>query len=178
MKKKFLVGLLAVVMCFALVGCGKTENGGSSNNGGSTNNGGSNSGTEKASGLNNASKDNYVSLLKEYYGIEASDFEESGFNLQSVEGSESSKRLKLTYSTNIDDTFKAQDAYKTKFFNMVKTIGGGSITAEGKTFTDYEKCYSDTEEGCYPYSYSFNGRSVKTYVESGSIVWIQLEIEK
>ena len=40
MKKKFLVGLLAVVMCFTLVGCGKTENDGSKDNGGSTTNGG------------------------------------------------------------------------------------------------------------------------------------------
>jgi uncharacterized lipoprotein YehR (DUF1307 family) len=26
MKNKFLVGLLALVMCFALVGCGKSDN--------------------------------------------------------------------------------------------------------------------------------------------------------
>ena len=43
MKRKFIVGLLAVLMCFTLVGCGNDEstNGGSSNSG---NNGGSEQG--------------------------------------------------------------------------------------------------------------------------------------
>ncbi len=51
MKKKFLYGVLTVVMCFVLVGCGCSknneggkENGGNSNNGGTNN--GANSGNE------------------------------------------------------------------------------------------------------------------------------------
>ena len=35
MKKKLLIGVLALVMCFTLVGCGKTE---SNNNNNSNNN--------------------------------------------------------------------------------------------------------------------------------------------
>lgn len=69
MKKKFLVGLLAIVMCFALVGCGKTEsNNGGSNNGGS-NNGGSTATERNYKELDKITKDNYVSYVEKFGDI-------------------------------------------------------------------------------------------------------------
>ena len=47
MKKKFLVGLLAVVMCLTLVGCGKSEDKEPTNNGSSTNSQSGNNGSSQ-----------------------------------------------------------------------------------------------------------------------------------
>ena len=64
MKKKLLVGLLAVVMCFALVGCGKSENSESGN--GSNNGGSNNGGSSKVTDVNSDGKIDFRDYLYHY----------------------------------------------------------------------------------------------------------------
>lgn len=176
MKKKLLVGLLAVVMCFALVGCGKTENGGSTNNGGS----------ESKATLNDSTKDNYASLLKEYFGLDVKDFEESGFEITKVYGGEFTKsmELKLTYNTKLGDDFASQDAYKEKLFNATKTLGDGSnyeCDKEGKITSESYTDFSAHKNAASDYNtwyYKWNGKEVKVYVVASSYVEIDFSSYK
>ena len=92
MKKKLLVGLLAVVMCFALVGCGKTENK-DSGNGGSTNNGGS-SENSGSTAISDISTSNYVNVTKTNFGIDPS---VSGLKISKAKA-QGSSQITLVYS--------------------------------------------------------------------------------
>ena len=105
MKKKFLVGLLAIVMCFALVGCGKTENGGSTNNGGS-NNGGSSTGSTK---IEDISTSNYVSVTKSNFGI---DQEVSGLKIKTAKA-QGSSQINLVFTVESGD----EESLVKEFFN-------------------------------------------------------------
>ena len=66
MKKKILFGLLVLVMCFTIVGCGSSEK--KTNNGNNSEN--IQGSDEKGAGLDNVTESNYAKVMKENFGIE------------------------------------------------------------------------------------------------------------
>lgn len=182
MKKVFSIFMVAFVTMM-VASCGSSGEGSKSEANSQTT---ENIGSDKV-GIDNASKDNYAALLKEYFGIDTKDFEEDGFTITAVEGNDyyTSKELKLTYKTKIEDTFKAQDEYKAKFFNVTKAIGGGvnygaDIADDGvsgkineSTYTDFYD-YKSHAEDSNMWFYKFNGKDVRVYITAGSQVWIKL----
>ena len=183
--KKLITLALALIMLVSLVACGTSgNNSGGNNNTVSTNSSETNSGAGETSGLAAASKDNYASLLKEFFGIDAKDIEEDGFEITDVRGDDTITQLTLTYKTAISDTFEAQESYQSKVFDVTKVIGGGSnyranadaISDETySSFADYKA--SDTDDW-NTWFYKFNGKNIKIYVTAGSSVWIQLTERK
>ena len=81
--KKILIGLMALVLCFTLASCGNKTDEKDAVDTGSANveNAENNADAETASTLENVNKDNYASILKERFGIDAKDIEEDGFGL-------------------------------------------------------------------------------------------------
>lgn len=124
MKKKFLVGLLAIVMCFALVGCGKTESeSGGSSNGESINNGGSNT-SEKSNieGLDS------MKTFEKSVGVDCS---KMFSNVFAVNGQLVSKKYSFFFLFKSE---KNESARKTELENLNKYLK--SVSKDGKLYSD------------------------------------------
>lgn len=187
--KKFLIGLMALVLCFTLASCGNKTDEKDAVDTGSANveNAENNADAETVSTLENINKDNYASILKERFGIDAKDIEEDGFVLQDVRGTDNpySFQITLTYSTKHEDTFKEQAAMKSKVFDVTKTIGGGfnyKSDEKGyitdKTFSDFESFKAAETYDTNQWYYKWNGNDYRIYCTAGSTLWIQITCSK
>ena len=146
MKKKLLIGLLAVIMCFALTGCGeeKTNNGGGNNNG--------RSGQQEQGG----NETNTLASHLKKYGLTENDIKPSG---TTVEWNESSKDIKVIVGSSQDST--AKETFVTKVFNATKAIadGGKNLKTEMKNNDYPEISITDFTFSRFQFSwlYRYNG---------------------
>ena len=81
MKKKYLIVILAIVLCFTLVGCGKKETTEEDEP------------KENIPELRTASNENYEVLLKGHFGFDAKEIEEMGFTLKEALGTEAGEKI-------------------------------------------------------------------------------------
>lgn len=146
MKKKFLICLLAVVMCFALTGCGEEKN----NNGAGNNNGGSKQQEQSGNETNTL-----AGHLKKY-GLTENDIKPSG---ATVEWNESSKDIKVIVGSSQDSA--AKETFVTKVFNATKAIadGGKNLKTEMKNNDYPEISITDFTFSRFHFSwlYRYNG---------------------
>lgn len=164
MKKKFLVGLLAVVMCFALVGCGKTES--NSNTGTNTNNGSSQGiqgDDKKGDGLDNVTESNYAKVMKENYGIDP--IYGDGWTIKEVKSPNKTNNLRVNYKTPSID----RDEWTKKYFDATLAISTDGIygvqmdmntgaLSKGPKLSDYDSYKSGGYTGWY---YYWNDRQIQ-----------------
>lgn len=123
MKKKLLIGVLALVMCFTLVGCGKTEN---NNNNNSNNNQKENSTkaektvTSEAKTSASKYKIDTDKLPVEYEVIDGYYQEENGnLELRVYLNKEYSKEEKINLHNSLVDYFKTvADDKESIYFNL------------------------------------------------------------
>ena len=81
MKKKYLIVILAIALCFTLVGCGKKETTEEDEP------------KENIPELRTASNENYEVLLKGHFGFDAKEIEEMGFTLKEALGTEAGEKI-------------------------------------------------------------------------------------
>ena len=91
MKKKLLISLLAIVMCFTLAGCNK-------DNGGTKTNGEYQGSVESGDGLNNVTDKNYKEIAKKIFGIDIKD--NSGWTLVKVESPNKVNNLNINWTVS------------------------------------------------------------------------------
>jgi len=147
LKKKFLLGLLAVVMCFTLVGCGDKEStgGGNSGNGGSQQSGGD---------LKSVSTSNYKSVVKDFFGIDLIDV--SGWEIEKAESLNGVNNLDLKF--RISTKSDGKDILK-QYYDKALSVSSDGIYSYTINFDTYkmgkDTKYSSFEE-CYEDSSSYD----------------------
>lgn len=163
--KKYLVGFLAIVLCFTLVGCGdKKENNTNTNsgNGGSgTNQGGEITGT----GLDNVTESNYGEVMKKTFGIDP--IYGDGWTIKEVKSPNKVNNLKVNYKTPNDIDPKE---WTKKYFDATVAVSedGGvygmkldmntGAASKGEKITNY----ADYENGDYwGWYYTYDGREIQ-----------------
>ena len=137
-------------------------------------------------GLNGASKDNYASLLKEYFGFDAKDIEEASFTLEDVRGhynpnNDVQYMLTIEYENNDPAISKA---YTEKMFELTKSISttgsvfaaliseGGLITIGTAEYTDYNT-FHDTERNNAAWYFKWNEKEILVTVAAAFTVRVQ-----
>lgn len=122
MKNKILVGLLVIIMCFAITGCGEKTNNGSEYNGD----------TQGNSDLKNVTNSNYKNVAKNVFGINLSD--NTGWTLNSASSPNKVNNLVIEYTVkNGSDAKTILEDY----FNKCK-----SVSTDGIYSTEYDGNYS------------------------------------
>ena len=138
MKKKFLIGLLAVVMCFALTGCGEEKT--SSGNNGETNTNGEYQGDTKGdSDLKNVTNSNYKNVAKNVFGITVSD--NTGWILKSASSPNKVNNLVIEYTIQDGNDAKA---ILEDYFNKCSSVSNDGIYS-----TEYDGNYSIVKKEKY-----------------------------
>ena len=165
MKKKILFGLLILVMCFTLVGCGSSEN--KSNTG--TNSGSNNSenihgSDEQGAGLDNVTENNYAKIMKENYGIDP--IYGDGWTIKEVKSPNKVNNLRVNYKTPKDIDTKE---WTKKYFDATLAISTDGIygvemdyntgaLSKGAQLSNYDSYESGGYTGWY---YYWNGRQIQ-----------------
>ena len=197
--KRILVIALALFMLVSLAACGLgggTDNPGtntpqgtqSDNQGNSTtNNSGDNSesGQNNDKGLNGASKENYASLLKEYFGFNSEDIEEASFTLSAARGSYFPQNdVQYLFTLEYENTDLATSkAYTQKMFELTKTLSTtGSVFAAviennmlvkgTNEYTDFN-LFHDTEKNNSTWYYNWNGKDICLVITAAFTVKVQ-----
>lgn len=166
MKKKVLFVLLALVMCFTLVGCGNNE---------STNSGNGNSGTsggsEQSGGdLKTVSTSNYKSVVKDLFGIDIIDV--SGWEIEKAESPNKVNNLNLDFKiTTSSDGKEIVEQYYNKAVD-VSSDGVYTYSYNNETYkmikdtkyNSFEECYekSSNNDDFHQISfiYDYNGKNI------------------
>ena len=159
--KKYLVGLLVIVLCFALVGCGDKKE-----NNTNTNSGDNGNGTEKKeAGLDNVTESNYGEVMKKTFGIEPIYGE--GWTIKEVKSPNKVNNLRVNYKTpdDIDPkewTKKYFDATVAAsedggVYGMIMDMNSGA-TSKSEMLTDYESYESGSYWGWY---YTYGGKEIQ-----------------
>ena len=164
MKNKFLVGLLALVMCFVLVGCGKSDNENTDTKKSNSGSGEVQGSDKKGDGLDNVTESNYAKLLKENYGIDAIYGE--GWTIKEVSSPNKVNNLRINYKTpkDIDKDewtkkyFDATLAISTDSINPVKMNFDTGALSKGDKISTYEEYKNSDGMGWY---YYWNGRQIQ-----------------
>ena len=162
MKKKFLVGLLIVVMCFALVGCGKDE---SKTNTRTNNSSQSIQGDDKkGDGLDNVTESNYAKIMKDNFGIDP--IYGDGWTIKEVKSPNKTNNLRVNYKTPSDidpkewtkKYFDATLAVSTDgIYGMAMDMNTGALSKTDKLAT-----YDDYANGSYwGWYYYWNDREIQ-----------------
>ena len=99
MRKKFLVGLLAVILCLVLVGCGKEESS-TKTNSNSESKENVQGDDKKGDGLDNVTDSNYAKVMKENFGIDPIYGE--GWTIKEVKSPNKVNNLRVNYKTPSD----------------------------------------------------------------------------
>ncbi len=197
--KKILTVVLALLMLISLVACGtggnnsndeNSQTGTQPDNHGniSTNTPDNNSepSQNEQQGLNGASKDNYASLLKEYFGFDAKDIEEASFTLEDVRGhynpnNDVQYMLTIEYENN---DLAISKAYTEKMFELTKSISttgsvfaaliseGGLITIGTAEYTDFNT-FHDTERNNAAWYFKWNEKEILVTVAAAFTVRVQ-----
>ena len=142
--------------------------------------------TNESTDLNNASKDNYASVLKEYFGIDAKDIEETSFTLDRVAGSFSPKNdvqymLTLEYKNSNTEIAKS---YGQKIFDLTRSLSttgtvfgvevrDNMLFKGSAEYTDYTQ-FHDTEKENSSWFYCWNGKDIAIVVYARFTVKVQL----
>ena len=110
MKKKILCSILALFICFTLVGCGSNE----------SNNGGSYNGATKGAGdsLENVTSKNYKKVAKEVFGLEIK--EENTWTLKEAESPNGVNNLNVEYTATTTENPKGVIE---SYFNACLALG-------------------------------------------------------
>ncbi len=165
MKNKLLIGVLALVMCFTLVGCGGSEE--KSNKG--TDSGNKNTeeihgSDEKGAGLDNVTESNYAKVMKENYGIEP--IYGDGWTIKEVKSPNKVNNLRVNYKTPRDID---EDEWTKKYYDATSAISTNGIygvemdfntgaLSKGPKLADYDNYISGGYTGWY---YYWNGRQIQ-----------------
>ena len=159
MKKKLLMGLLAVVMCFALVGCGQEK----TNNGGTNNTDGEFQGdTNGANALENVTESNYAKLAKSIFGIEIKEFD--GWTLKEAVSPNKVNNLRLSY-----DAENAEEAITVINYYFDACL---SISTDGVYSYEYTENYSLVKKDKYTDFNTYYDKEVTKINEFASTIWI------
>ena len=164
MKNKILIGVLALVMCVTLVGCGdKKENNTNTYSGNSGS--GTNQGEIKGTGLDNVTESNYGEIMKKTFGIDPIYGEE--WTIKEVNSPNKVNNLRVNYKTPSDiDTAQWQKKY---FDAMVAASEDGGVygmildmntgaASKGAKMTNYTE-YEDGEY--WGWYYTYGGREIQ-----------------
>lgn len=163
--KKYLVGLLAIVLCFTLVACGDKKesntNTESGNGGSNTPQGNDNTGV----GLDNVTESNYGEVMKKFFGIDPIYGE--GWTIKEVKSPNKVNNLRVNYKTPSD--IDPKEWTKKYFDAMVAVSETGGVygmildmntgaTSKSELLTDYESYESGSYWGWY---YTYDGREIQ-----------------
>ena len=162
--KKYLLGLLVVVMCFALVGCGdskESETNKDSGNGGS----GTVEDNKNSIGLDNITESNYGEVMKKVFGIDP--IYGDGWTIKEVKSPNKVNNLRVNYKTPSDiDTAEWQKKYFDAtvavsedggVYGMIMDMNTGA-TSKGEKMTNY----TEFEDGEYwGWYYTYNGSEIQ-----------------
>ena len=160
--KKYLVGLLAIVLCFTLVGCGDSKE--NNTNSGSNDKGTIQGDDSKAAGLDNVTEDNYAKVMKEIFGIDP--IYGDGWTIKEAKSPNKVNNLRVNYKTPKDID---KDEWTKKYFDATLAISTDGIygvvldynsgaLSKGAQLTDYDSYKSGDYTGWY---YYFNGKQVQ-----------------
>ena len=164
MKKNFLIGLLTLVLCLTLVGCGnddKKESDTKKDSGSSETIQGSD---KKGDSLDNVTESNYAKVMKDNYGFEP--IYGDGWTVKSVSSPNKVNNLRINYTTPKDiDT----DEWTKKYFDATNAISTDGIYAmemnfdtgalsKGAKLDSYD---SYKEGGYFGWYYTWNGRQIQ-----------------
>ncbi len=163
MRRKFLVGLLAVILCLVLVGCGKEESSTKTN---------SNSGSKeniqgddkKGDGLDNVTDSNYAKVMKENFGIDPIYGE--GWTIKEVKSPNKVNNLRVNYKTPSDID---KEEWTKKYFDAtlaISTDGINGVVMDYNTGalskSDKLTSYDDYKNGSYTgWYYYYNDRQIQ-----------------
>ncbi len=165
MKKKTLISLLILVMCFTLVGCGSKEN----KEKNETNNGNNNSeeihgSDEKGAGLDNVTESNYAKVMKENFGIDP--IYGDGWTIIEVKSPNKVNNLRVNYKTPKDID---ADEWTKKYFDATADISTDGIygvdmnfdtgaLSKGAQLSSFDSYESGGYMGWY---YYWNGKQIQ-----------------
>ena len=158
--KKYLVGLLAIVLCFTLVGCGDKKESNTNTDSGNTQ-----SCEITGTGLDNVTESNYGEVMKKTFGIDPIYGE--GWTIKEVKSPNKVNNLRVNYKTPSDiDTAEWQKKYFDAtvavsedggVYGMIMDMNTGS-TSKGEKMTNY----TEFEDGEYwGWYYTYGGREIQ-----------------
>ena len=165
MKKKILFGLLTLVMCFTLVGCGSSENkSNKESNSGNSNTEDIHGSDDKGAGLDNVTESNYAKVMKENFGIEPIYGE--GWTIKEVKSPNKVNNLRVNYKTPKDID---EDEWTKKYFDATAAVSTDGIygvemdfntgaLSKGPKLADYDSYKAGGYTGWY---YYINGRQIQ-----------------
>ena len=125
MNKKILTGILVVVMCFILVGCGKNENNGGASKD-NTDQSEYQGNTEGGKDLKGVSTSNYKDVAKTVFGLEIKDV--TGWTIKDAKSPNGVNNLNIEYTVSNGEDAKSILEY---YFNLCKSLSTDGIYSIG-----------------------------------------------
>ena len=164
MKNKLLIGVLALFMCFTLVGCGGSEEKSNKETDSGNKNEEIHGSDEKGAGLDNVTESNYAKVMKENFGIDPIYGEE--WTIKEVKSPNKVNNLRVNYKTpkDIDEEewtkkyFEATKAVSTDgLYGVEMNFDTGALT-KGPKLDSYE---SYKEGGYTGWYYYISGKQIQ-----------------
>lgn len=123
MKKKILMCLVAIFLCFSLTACGEKDN---SNTGDNTKNGDYQGNTEGEDSLSNVTDSNYKKIVKNIFGIDIKD--QNGWTLKKAESPNKVNNISVDWTISSETDAKA---ILEEYFNECKSLSKDGVYSQG-----------------------------------------------